>query len=73
MFSDGLPILGELPELPGFDPVCGFVGYGFMMAPVIARYYAELLCGGSRHPVFDRCRLSRFADGTSERELMLIG
>jgi hypothetical protein len=44
-----------------------------MMAPVIARYYAELLCGGSRHPVFDRCRLSRFADGTSERELMLIG
>ena len=70
---DGLPILGELPELPGFYLVCGFVGYGFMMAPVIARYYAELLCGGSRHPVFDRCRLSRFADGTSERELMLIG
>ena len=70
---DGLPILGEPDGLPGFFLVCGFVGHGFMMAPVIARCYAELLCGGKRHPVFDRCKLSRFRDGTSEREVMIIG
>jgi sarcosine oxidase subunit beta len=70
---DGLPILGEPDGLPGFYLVCGFVGHGFMMAPVIARYYAELLCGGRRHPVFDRCKLSRFRDGTTEREVMIIG
>lgn len=70
---DGLPILGEPDGLPGFYLVCGFVGHGFMMAPVIARYYAEMLCGGKRHPVFDRCKLSRFRDGTTEREVMIIG
>jgi sarcosine oxidase subunit beta len=70
---DGLPILGEPDGLPGFYLVCGFVGHGFMMAPVIARYYAELLCGGRRHPVFERCKLSRFRDGTTEREVMIIG
>lgn len=70
---DGLPILGEPDGVPGFYLVCGFVGHGFMMAPVIARYYAELLCGGKRHPVFDRCKLSRFRDGTTEREVMIIG
>lgn len=70
---DGLPILGEPDGIPGFYLVCGFVGHGFMMAPVIARHYAELLCGGARHPVFDRCRLSRFQDGSTEKEVMIIG
>jgi sarcosine oxidase subunit beta len=70
---DGYPILGEPDGLPGFYLACGFVGHGFMMAPVIAQYYADLLCGGARHPIFDRCRLSRFAAGTGDREEMIIG
>jgi sarcosine oxidase subunit beta len=70
---DGYPILGEPDEVPGFFLCCGFVGHGFMMAPVIALHYAELLCGGARHPIFDRCRLSRFAQGTADREEMIIG
>ena len=70
---DGYPILGEPDGLPGFYLACGFVGHGFMMAPVIAQYYAELLCGGARHPIFDRCQLSRFAAGPSDREEMIIG
>ena len=70
---DGYPILGEPDGLPGFYLACGFVGHGFMMAPVIAKYYADLLCGGARHPIFDRCRLSRFAHGTADREEMIIG
>lgn len=70
---DGYPILGEPDEVPGFFLCCGFVGHGFMMAPVITQHYAELLCGGARHPIFDRCRLSRFAEGTADREEMIIG
>jgi sarcosine oxidase subunit beta len=70
---DGYPILGSPEALPGFYLACGFVGHGFMMAPIIARLYAELLCGGARHPIFDRCRLSRFDAPTLEREEMIIG
>ena len=37
---DGDPIVGELPDVPGFYVVCGFLGHGFMMAPVVARHFA---------------------------------
>lgn len=70
---DGYPILGEPDGLPGFYLCCGFVGHGFMMAPVIALHYATLLTGGPRHPIFDRCRLSRFTSGALDREEMIIG
>lgn len=70
---DGYPILGEPPGLPGFYLACGFVGHGFMMAPIIARLYADLLCGGAAHPIFERCRLSRFEQQNLEREEMIIG
>jgi sarcosine oxidase subunit beta len=70
---DGKAILGEPPGLPGFFLACGFVGHGFMMAPVMGRLYAEWLTGGEKHEVFDAWRLSRFAEGKSEREDMIIG
>ncbi|MCS6915240.1 MAG: FAD-binding oxidoreductase [Myxococcales bacterium] len=70
---DGHPILGEAPGVPGFYLCCGFVGHGFMMAPVVARYYAEWLCGGPRHPIFDRCTLSRFSGSPIDPEEMIIG
>jgi sarcosine oxidase subunit beta len=70
---DGHPILGEPPGLPGFYLACGFVGHGFMMAPIIAKLYAEWLTGGPKHDVFARCRLSRFAEGKIEKESMILG
>ncbi len=70
---DGHPILGEPPGVPGFYLACGFVGHGFMMAPIIAQLYAEWLAGGSKHPVFERCRLARFAEGKLEKESMILG
>jgi sarcosine oxidase subunit beta len=70
---DGHPILGEPEGLPGFYLACGFVGYGFMMAPVIGELYAEWLTGGPKHEVFDHCRLGRFADGAAQREDMILG
>ena len=70
---DGHPILGEPPGVPGFYLACGFVGHGFMMAPIIAQLYAEWLAGGEKHEVFERCRLSRFAEGKMEKESMILG
>jgi len=70
---DGKAILGEPPGVPGFFLACGFVGHGFMMAPVIGKLYAEWLTGGAKHEVFEQCRLSRFAEGTVEREDMILG
>jgi sarcosine oxidase subunit beta len=70
---DGRPILGEPDGVPGFFLACGFVGHGFMMAPIMAQLYAEWLTGGDRHTVFDECRLARFASGNIEREDMILG
>jgi sarcosine oxidase subunit beta len=69
---DGHPIVGEAGP-PGFYLACGFVGYGFMMAPVMGELYADLLVHGKRHEVFDRCRLDRFASGGIAPEEMIIG
>jgi sarcosine oxidase subunit beta len=71
--EDGNPILGEPAGRPGFYLCCGFMGHGFMMAPVIGKIYAEWLAGGPRHEIFDRCKLDRFAAGGVEKEDFIIG
>jgi sarcosine oxidase, subunit beta len=63
MSPDGNPIVGAAPELPGFYLCGGFVGHGFMMAPVVSRYYALHLAGKETHPFFHEWRASRFAEG----------
>jgi sarcosine oxidase subunit beta len=70
---DGNPIVGEAPGVPGLHLCCGFVGHGFMMAPVVAKYYGEHLAGGAPHEFFQRWRLGRFAEGKLEKEEMIIG
>lgn len=61
---DGNPILGAAPGHPDFFLACGFVGHGFMMAPIIGKLYAEWLAGGAPHEIFARSQLSRFTDGS---------
>ncbi len=61
---DGNPILGAAPGHPDFFLACGFVGHGFMMAPIIGKLYAEWLTGGHAHEIFARSSLQRFADGS---------
>jgi sarcosine oxidase, subunit beta len=70
---DNSPIVGEAPGVPGFFLCSGFVGHGFMMAPVVARHYAQHLTGGPTHDFFRRWRPQRFAEGDLEREAMIIG
>jgi sarcosine oxidase subunit beta len=70
---DNNPVVGETRQVPGFYLCCGFVGHGFMMAPVVARHYAHYLTGGPAHPFFHKWRLERFREGDLEREDLNIG
>jgi sarcosine oxidase subunit beta len=73
---DGDPIVGELPDVPGFHVVCGFRGHGFMMAPVVARHLAAHLQGGPSHEFLSAWTPARFATGAPPRagsENMFIG
>ena len=58
---DGNPILGPAPGHPDFFLACGFVGHGFMMAPIVGKLYGEWLTGGAPHEIFSRFTLGRFA------------
>jgi len=60
---DGNPILGEAPGAPDLFLACGFVGHGFMMAPIVGKLYGDLLAKGERHEIFERFTLGRFAAG----------
>ena len=74
---DGDPIVGELPDVPGFHVVCGFRGHGFMMAPVVARHFAAYLSGGVPHPFLTAWSPQRFVPGATPQsgggEEMFIG
>lgn len=61
---DGNPLLGATPEHPDFYLACGFVGHGFMMAPIVGKLYAEWLTGDAPHEIFSRYTLTRFRDGS---------
>ncbi len=73
---DGNPILGPAPGHPDFFLACGFVGHGFMMAPILGKLYSEWLTGGASHEIFGRYTLARFSDGSAahhEKEDFNIG
>ncbi len=62
---DGNPVLGAASaDHPDFFLACGFVGHGFMMAPIIGKLYAEWLTGDAPHEIFSRYTLGRFTDGS---------
>jgi sarcosine oxidase subunit beta len=62
---DGNPIVGAAPDHPDFFLACGFVGHGFMMAPILGKLYGEWLTGSAPHEIFERYTLARFAGGPS--------
>ncbi len=73
---DGDPLVGQMPGIPGLYVCCGFVGHGFMMAPVVTRYLAMHLMGISTHPLFTAWDPARFAKGAGTggaKEHMNIG
>ncbi len=70
---DANPIVGKVDALDGFFLVCGFMGHGFMMAPVMGRLLAQHIADGTELPMLDRWNLRRFETGNLLSEGMIIG
>jgi sarcosine oxidase subunit beta len=71
---DANPIVGGVDEVEHFYQASGFMGHGFMMAPVMGKLIAEHIAKETHLPMFDRWNLRRFKEGkllTSEG--MIIG
>jgi sarcosine oxidase subunit beta len=82
---DANPIVGAVDAVDEFYQASGFVGHGFMMAPVVGRLLAALIVEGSTTPELERWNLRRFTrasagasteashDGHLPSEGMIIG
>jgi sarcosine oxidase, subunit beta len=70
---DANPIVGEVDEVERFFQASGFMGHGFMMAPVIGRLMAQHITEGNSLPMFERWSLRRFKEGRLLSEAMIIG
>jgi len=70
---DANPIVGEVDGVERFFQASGFMGHGFMIAPVIGKLLAQVIAGGPEVPVFERWGLRRFAEGKLLSESMILG
>jgi sarcosine oxidase subunit beta len=71
---DGNPIVGGVDAIEHFYQASGFMGHGFMIAPVMGKLIAEHIAKETQLPMFDRWNLRRFKDGSTLRgEAMIIG
>lgn len=69
---DANPIVGPVDGVDDFYQASGFMGHGFMMAPVVGKRLAETI-DGVPAPEFERWNLRRFAQGKLLSEGMIIG
>jgi sarcosine oxidase subunit beta len=70
---DRNPILGPIDEIDGFFLCAGFVGHGFMMAPVIGKLLAEHIAESTKPPLFEHFALRRYREGRLLSEGLIIG
>jgi sarcosine oxidase subunit beta len=70
---DGNPIVGRVDECDNLVMACGFMGHGFMMAPVMGRLLAEHVATEETSELFARWALRRFKEGRLLSESMIIG
>ena len=70
---DANPIIGPVDTVDGFFLLSGFMGHGFMMAPVVGQRLAALIAAGTSGELFERWALSRFTTGRLLKEGMIIG
>jgi len=70
---DANPIIGEVDEVDRFFQASGFMGHGFMMAPVMGRLLARGIAEKPDDPLFERWNLRRFKEGKLLDEAMIIG
>ncbi|WP_394843260.1 FAD-binding oxidoreductase [Pendulispora brunnea] len=73
---DANPIVGQVDEVENFYQASGFMGHGFMMAPIMGKLIAEDMTGELPAPsaaMFERWNLRRFREGKLLSEAMIIG
>jgi len=70
MTPDAHPILGEVAD--GVYAACGFSGHGFMQSPAVGRALAEEILGESPSLDLGPYRLSRFDEGASFPERLVL-
>ena len=70
---DANPIIGPVDTIDGFFLLSGFMGHGFMMAPVVGQRVAACIAKGQRDELFERWSVQRFATGRLLKEGMIIG
>jgi sarcosine oxidase subunit beta len=70
---DANPIVGEVDGVENFFQASGFMGHGFMMAPVMGKRVAEQIVNGTDSELFARWNLRRFKEGKLLSEAMIIG
>jgi len=73
MTPDHHPILGEVPEVPGFFCANGFSGHGVMHAPATGKILADLILKGSTDLIDAKLLdLARFAEGRAIHETAVL-
>jgi len=70
---DQNPIVGEVDEVDDFFQASGFMGHGFMMAPVVGKLIAQYIRERTPLPMFERWNLRRYKEGRLLSEAMIIG
>ncbi|MCA0920822.1 NAD(P)/FAD-dependent oxidoreductase [Pseudooceanicola nanhaiensis] len=58
---DGVPVIGEIPRLPGFFLAAGFSGHGFGIGPGAGLLIADMVTGAASYEDPAHYALSRFA------------
>ncbi len=70
---DANPIVGRVDQVEHFYQASGFMGHGFMMAPVVGKLLAQTIAEGSPVPPLERWNLRRFKEGKLLSEGMILG
>ncbi len=63
MSPDYVPIMGEVPGIPGFILSCGWGSWGFKAAPVAGKRIAELIYSGKTPDQIKPFSITRFEEG----------
>jgi glycine/D-amino acid oxidase-like deaminating enzyme len=69
MTPDAMPIIGPVPERPGFFIISGFSGHGFQHSPAAGRILADIITDRSPGEIdLAPFAFDRFARGNGVRE-----
>lgn len=61
---DGVPVIGEIPSLPGFVLAAGFSGHGFGIGPGTGHLIADMLTGTPSFVGHEQYSLHRFEESS---------